>query len=320
MVDGNAIAFANNEFRNIDLGNERRNWRAKQILYGLIVNVGICISMCCGAMAAQLISRFFKRKEVTLDSILKPHIMETAERIKKYDTVVIAQDTTSLNYNSHKSLEGIGDIGSGNLKGLLMHSALAVSLDRTPLGLVACKVWAKEIDAPAGVETPLCWVLLTSLSLTSLEDAIYAIEIYATRWVIEEFHKVLKSGTKIERLQFETTDSLLPAIGMLSVVAWRLLYLTKYAREKPDNPVDEFADKTEVKILESWAMVKMKRKYRPITTISDFILFVALLGGFMGRKCDGHPGVQVVWKGLRRLEDAVEFHGVFQKLNMITLK
>lgn len=465
MVDGNAMLWAMKEFRNSDLGDERRGWRGAKILYGLATQVGVCISLCCGAMAAQLVSRFLKRKEVTLRSVLKSHITETGRRCQKADTIIVSQDTTSLNYSSHKSLEGLGSIGkagNSNIKGLWMHSALAVTLDRTPLGMVSCKVWARdpetqersksfyknhpieekesfkwlealknaedaisankdvimvgdrendiyeyftyprrsntdilvrashparciedeefenlgekiekssfigdhvvkvpaapgrkardarlriksfkvkikrpsscpdrtlpevvelscivaaEADAPAGTKEPLHWVLLTSLPVETLEDAIYGIRVYSTRWVIEEFHKVLKDGAKVERLQLETIDSLLPAIGLLCLVAWRVLYITKFARESPDYPADKFASKTEICVLESWMMVKMNRKHRQIKTISDFVLFVALLGGFMGRKSDGNPGAKVVWRGLRKLEHMAEYHKIYEKLN-----
>ena len=55
------------------------------------------------------------------------------------------------------------------------------------------------------------------------------IRCYTARWVIEEFHRVLKSGCRVEQMQFDTVDRLKPAVGILAVLAWRVLHLTKYA-------------------------------------------------------------------------------------------
>lgn len=165
-------------------------------------------------------------------------------------------------------------------------------------------VRAREIDAPDGVE-PLDWILLTSLEVDDLASALTVIDFYSVRWVIEEFHRVLKSGCKVERLQFETLDRLKPVIAVLSVVAWRVLSLSKKAREEPEAHVSSVCTETERRVMEKWMEMK-KEKSPEIKTVEDFVRAVAILGGFMGRKCDGKPGTKTLWQGLRRLEDLVQ--------------
>jgi hypothetical protein len=60
-------------------------------------------------------------------------------------------------------------------------------------------------------------------------------------------------------------------------------------------------------VLEAWISVHGGRKFRnyQIKTAQDFILCIAIAGGFKARKCDGFPGAQTLWQGLRRLTDLV---------------
>src|SRR5262249_2183120 len=94
----------------------------------------------------------------------------------------------------------------------------------------------REINPPAGQE-PICWVLLTSLPCTRLVEAQRAIACYARRWLIEEYHKALKTGTRIEASQLESRGRLEALLGVLAVVAVRLLQTKLLARSHPDQLV-----------------------------------------------------------------------------------
>lgn len=160
-----------------------------------------------------------------------------------------------------------------------------------------------EIDAPEGV-VGLEWTLLTSDVIESLDDAVEMIRCYSARWVIEEFHKVLKSGCRVEELQLDSAERLIPAIGIMAVVAWRVLYLTKRARQNPEmNPL-EVASAEEVSVMSLWLRSEGDKQWH-ISTASQFNIAVARLGGFLGRKSDGMPGIKTTWQGLRQLEALV---------------
>lgn len=95
-------------------------------------------------------------------------------------------------------------------------------------------VIVRELDPPKGV-TPICWVLLTSLPVETLEDAWQIIEDYENRrGLIEEYHKVLKTGCRIELHALRTADRLEPLIGLISVLGTRLLQLKLIGRSQPD--------------------------------------------------------------------------------------
>ena len=160
-------------------------------------------------------------------------------------------------------------------------------------------VWALEKDGADGVEA-LEWILLATELVEDFKSAVSMIECYSVRWVIEEFHRVLKDGCRAEKMQFDTAERIMPALAILAVVAWRVLRLTKQSRSAPDADVSEVASPEEVTVLSLWIRSQGERK--PLDTVKAFTIAAARLGGFMGRKSDGMPGTKTIWQGIRNLE------------------
>jgi len=172
-------------------------------------------------------------------------------------------------------------------------------------------VLVDEVDAPSGVE-PLRWLLLTSLPVTTPEQALACVEYYRLRWLVERFHFVLKSGCKVEGLQLETADRLRRAIAVYSEVAWRLLWLTYEARRHPDASATTVVDDPTWRLVYAVASPKTAVPMTP-PNLRTIVRMIAMLGGFLGRKGDGEPGVKTLWRGLRRLNDMVEGYRVFKE-------
>jgi hypothetical protein len=160
----------------------------------------------------------------------------------------------------------------------------------------------EEIKPPQG-EKPVRWLLATTLPVETLEDALRCVQWYAYRWTIERFHFVLKSGCKIEERQLETVAAMERAIPLFSIVAWRLLWLTLQARETPDAPCTMILEEFEWKALCVTVLAGPRRLATKPPTLREAVRLIAQLGGFLGRKCDGEPGPQTLWRGLRRLHD-----------------
>lgn len=165
-------------------------------------------------------------------------------------------------------------------------------------GVTEIPMWAVEVRqsrAPKGVK-PLRWVLLTSEPARSFNDAWRIIEHYERRPLVEEYHKCLKTGCRVEARQYRTGDRLAPAVGLLAVLAVRLLQLKTAARTDPEQPAEDVVPAT-------WlaALPLVLKSRRPIKTVRDFFRGLASLGGFLGRKGDGEPGWQTVWRGLQTL-------------------
>lgn len=165
-------------------------------------------------------------------------------------------------------------------------------------GVSEIAMWAVEVrepQPPAGAE-PVRWVLLTSEPVRNFNDAWRIIGWYEQRPLVEEYHKCLKTGCRVEARQYQTAARLAPVIGLLSVLAVRLLQLKMVAKSNPEQPAAEIVPADWLKALP----LVLKRK-RPIHTVRDFFRGLAGLGGFLGRKSDGEPGWQTIWRGLDTL-------------------
>jgi hypothetical protein len=157
-------------------------------------------------------------------------------------------------------------------------------------------VEAREIGAPEGVD-PIHWVLLTDWPCDTFEAALRVVKAYTRRWLIEDYHKVLKSGTGIEDSQLETAQRITSLLGILSVIAVRLLNLRMLARTRPEQALApqeigpealDILEKTYGKPREGWTYGLLLRR-------------IAQLGGFPGRKGDGSPGCKTLWRGWNML-------------------
>ena len=162
-----------------------------------------------------------------------------------------------------------------------------------PVRVTVVRVW--EANPPKGCGEPLEWLLLTSLPVADFAQARAVALRYSCRWIIEEFHKALKSGMNAEKLQLEHGSRLVAAISVMSVVALRLVDMRERARLTPDAPaVENGFDPTDLLILG-----KLTRTTP--ATLREAVRAVAKLGGFMGRKGDGEPGMITLWRGMTML-------------------
>jgi transposase-like protein/transposase Tn5 family protein len=171
-------------------------------------------------------------------------------------------------------------------------------------------VWACEPNPPAGVEA-VEWLLLTTVPISSTEDALERLEWYAARWGIEVWHKVLKSGCRIEDRQLESAERLIRCLTLYSVIAWRILYATMLARAVPEVPCTVLLDADEWQGLYCRIhRVALAPEQPP--TLRQAVRWIAQLGGFLGRKRDGEPGVSVLWKGFQHLVDVSAMYRIMR--------
>jgi hypothetical protein len=162
-------------------------------------------------------------------------------------------------------------------------------------------VLVQEEDPPADAE-PLNWLLLTTVRVLCLEDAVERIQWYRQRWQIEVYHKILKSGCQVEKSQLKTAERLQPLIALFSIIAWRLFWMTHIARHAPDEPCTMILADHEWRALYAYTH-KHDRIPAQIPTVQEALLWIARLGGFLARRNDGPPGVTVIWRGWQRLAD-----------------
>lgn len=162
-----------------------------------------------------------------------------------------------------------------------------------PARVWAVRVW-EESDDPEALE----WILLTDQEATNAEQAHRVARIYSCRWVIEEFHKALKTGLGAERLQLETAHRLQAAVAIFSVVALRLLVMRETLKQNPDAPAER-AGLTQMEL----TVLSVKSK-KPINTVKDAVYAIARMGGHFPH--NGDPGWQTLWHGMNKLKNLVE--------------
>jgi len=415
--------------------------------------------------------RFFNNEKVTWNKIIEPHLEATAVRAFCEDKILIAQDTSYLDFSSHESVEDLGDSFENHgktIKGICFHAGLAMSPTGLPLGQIFQKQWNRtqinkdkpnhyrsmipieqleswrwiecmeesrilipdkqlihvgdreadvfelfqianelEVDVvirsnydrvttqngflfhlseelksvtktkeiivsipsngsrlareailevrykqielescPSGIKTkrnerrknthlfvveakemnpakgikPLSWRLLTSLEVNNFEDAVEVVKIYRMRWNIELYFKTLKSGCTIEECRLGTSSALMNYIALMSVVAWRLFWLTTAERTFPEMSCEVAFKESEWKA--AWLLInraKIKngtiKAEPPLTppTLSEATRWIGMLGGFLGRKGDKKPGIKAIWQGWERLSGAVDVYECLQK-------
>lgn len=163
--------------------------------------------------------------------------------------------------------------------------------DKEPVALSI--VYVVEENPPKGAE-PIEWFLLTTLEITSPEQAQRCLEWYCLRWRIEDWHRVLKSGCEIQELGHQTAERLKRAIAVYAVIAWRVMLMTLLGRETPEMPAEVLFSDVELKVLGAYAE---KRNLPQPTQLNDAVLLVAKMGGYLNRKNDPPPGHELIWQG-----------------------
>jgi hypothetical protein len=433
--------WAKAEFRQAIVWDRRCLKSLSTMAKAVYENTSMSFSSACGKSLRQCGSRIFSEETMSVDNMQAGHYKETARRAARYDTVLVAQDTTSFNYSGHKATEGLGPIGTDvNTKGLMCHSAMVLREDGLPLGIIGQKLWArseedygkkhkrkelafeekesfkwaeglswaqerlpgkineiwviadresdvyeymssdlkpnvklllracqprtieaeisgekkrgnlmklvkqlpviarKEVEltrdkkvitvtlevsainirlmpparkakmAPLDMsvvyateggpesEDKVEWVLLSFKQDLTPEDALLMVNYYTQRWKIERLHYTLKSGVyEVEKLQFDDAATLMNALSFYSVVGWRMLFITYYARLEPEAPAEELIDKDEKEVLEAYVRGE-------VATALDVVKAIGKLGGFLGgTKRYPYPGVKILWIGLVKL-------------------
>lgn len=449
-------------YETYDFGDKRIGKRVSRILKEKTENPQLCIhAMSKTAGEWKAAYRLLGNLNFRTERLMNASHKESVARIKESgaSVILVPQDTTELNYHGLNSTEGIGFIGdSPELHGVMMHSALAVTPEGLPLGLLYCKLWtramesfgstksrgekaiqekesykwietmegagadtpenvtyihicdregdiypffsaakeqhqhfiirnvqnrrirsrdgeqgcilpymkdavraskesvvvqvhrdshtrrnqrdavlqvayqqvniqksryghdqvqdevslyslcAEELHAPKGTK-PICWHLLTTEPIENLEDAGRIMKWYTQRWKIELFHRVLKEGCRVERLQEDTIEKLEKLIAIYAIVAINLLDLTYMERVKPDMPCDILFTEDEWKVLYQYSH-RTKVLPQQIPTVSNAVIMIAKLGGFGGRPSDGHPGIKSLWLGLQKFATALDFASI----------
>ena len=437
--------WAVTEFAEAELGDARRTQRLIALATVLAQRPGASLPEACGDDAMlKAAYRFFDNVALEPQDLLDSHIGATFPRLATVPLVLAVQDTTELDWTAHPATTGLGPLGHSAHRGLLVHTTLAFTPERVPLGILAQQVWARDpddigkratrkqrpiaekesqkwltsveaalaarracpqtrfvsvgdreadvydvlaVERPAGVDLliraawdrcvthaeryvwatvaaqpveatatiqvprrgaqpprtaplavrwcpltlcpprhrkrerlrpvplwavhareeappagtdPIEWLLLTTCAVHTVAEALERLDWYACRWGVEVWHRILKSGCRIEARQLATAERLQRCVPLYSVIAWRIFYATMLSRAVPEAPCTVLLE------LEEWqalycAIHRMPTPPPEPPSLRQAVHWIARLGGFLGRRGDGEPGATVLWKGFQQL-------------------
>lgn len=138
------MSWAAEEFKEIDLGDQRLNKRTVLLAERMAANPLASIPQACGGWAeTQAAYRFLAQDDIDWEAILAPHWQSAETRMRAHRVVLCLQDTTELDFNGQR-IAGLGPLSYEAQRGMYVHPTYAVSLDREPLGVLDAWMWARE--------------------------------------------------------------------------------------------------------------------------------------------------------------------------------
>jgi hypothetical protein len=198
---------------------------------------------------------------------------------------------------------------------LAQHRQVKSKPDRSVIQLYA--VQAREIAPPADVAEPVEWVLLTTLPIRSLGDALQVIGYYVLRWLIERFHYLLKSGgAEVEKLQLETAERLQNAITTYSIAAFKALKIRYWAEKSPESDIYQAGVRPiEYEALYAYAQKKVDKaiffESNKPPSIAQFCKVLGQISGFFPSKRQSLPGFKILTRSLDKLKTIVDAYLIF---------
>lgn len=169
-----------------------------------------------------------------------------------------------------------------------------------PIAVWAIRAW--EPDPPPGAE-PVEWFLLTSEPADTPADIERLVGWYACRWLIEEFHKVQKSGLAVERYQLQAAGAMAALVAVLSVIAVPVLNLRRAARDPASRALP-----AEAVVPAAWVVALRRLQAGPARpwTVADFVVALARRGGYLTNPARHPPGWITLWRGWIDLHVALQ--------------
>lgn len=161
-------------------------------------------------------------------------------------------------------------------------------------------IHAREARKPRGRDR-IDWKLVTDLPVTSPETALEKLQWYAQRWKVELFHKILKSGCRVEAARLRTAERLTKLIAVFCILSWRIFWTTMINRIAPGAPPRSALTEAEITVIDR--AVRDRPTIPVEKTLARYLTKIACLGGYLARARDPPPGNTVMWRGWSRLMD-----------------
>ena len=173
-------------------------------------------------------------------------------------------------------------------------------------------VWLVQVlepEPPAG-QAALEWLLVSSEGGETAEWAERIVGWYETRWAIEEYFRLLKTGTRIEDRRLREADALVKCLAFDAITAWQVFSLARHARDAPETPAEGLLSEDERAMIGAFVE---RRQLRPPaergtafgSDIRSWVVLLARMVGWRPSKRQPMPGNEVLWRAYVRLQTMV---------------
>jgi hypothetical protein len=222
----------------------------------------------------------------------RDHLIDLARRLPAQDAQVVRVSAE----HQRPARQALVQIGFQEVR--VQPPENGAKLERAELHGWVIHAW--EPAPPEGAE-PLEWILLTSEPVGNLQDAWERVTWYRWRWILEDFHHVLKTGCRIEQRLLQTVGAQWRLLGLLTPMALRLLCLRQIAQSAPDTPATEVASTEVVQVV-----ARLAKRPSAVMSARDLWRTIASFGGYLNRTRDGPPGWKTLWQGWMYVQTVLE--------------
>ncbi|MEM9685665.1 MAG: IS4 family transposase [Bacteroidota bacterium] len=306
------------DFKDLDFGDTRRNNRFVRIVNTISSHPGSSIPRQNKSWYdVKTTYEFFKNEAVRMETLQKAIMDYGVGQLNDQAKLLVLHNISTISYNDLQA-QGLGYLDNKHGRGILCYSSIGVSSDGLPVGLLYQHSWVRALDqlgkSSKGKQLTFeakesyHWKLLTTLEIKTVAEALQCVKWYTYRWLIERFHYVLKSGTKIEQLQLKQANSLQKTIALYSIAAFRIMQLTSYlGRDYPQTNCQLILTPAQWKAL--YVLIHQDKNIpKKPPDMQQAIRWIGRLGGHLGRKNDGPPGLKTVWRGYQTLCNAAKVY------------
>jgi hypothetical protein len=150
------------------------------------------------------------------------------------------------------------------------------------------------------------WILLTKLPINTLDQIKKIVVIYKSRWHIEDYHKVLKTGYQVDEIYLHTSKETIKNLLILSSIsACRLYWLIYIGRTEASIKADQLFEEFEWKAIYVYFNEPIPNE---CPTVSEVMLKIARLGGYKENKWANPPGIKTIWIGYQQFTIAAQMY------------
>lgn len=132
---------------NYNFGDKRLNHRLVRLYHQLGFDIESGVSeVISNPCQLKGFYRFINNKKVTTESLVTVFQQYSKELVCEESVILALQDTTELDYTSHRSAAHLGCMEYRHKKGLYLHNHILVSDLGLPLGIFSQRFWSREVE------------------------------------------------------------------------------------------------------------------------------------------------------------------------------